>query len=41
MTQKCSCEAGPLVDISMAVIQGNVLIPASTLLYNPAVEIEF
>lgn len=33
MTQKCSCEAGPLVAMSMAVIQENVLIPASSLLY--------
>lgn len=34
MVRKCSCEAGPLVGVSVAVIQGSILIPASTLLYN-------
>lgn len=34
VSRKCSCEAGPLVDVSIAVTQENVLIPVSTLLYN-------
>lgn len=34
MARKCSCEAGPLVDVSIAVIQENILVPASILLYS-------
>lgn len=34
MARKCFCEAGPLVNVSIAIIQENVLIPASSLLYN-------
>lgn len=37
MTQKCFCEAGPLVAMFIAVIQENILIPALSLLHNPAV----